>query len=228
MVKNNEIFLGSGASITKIPELDIYIPITETSGTLTTVTASSGFQTDFILVKNLYIGCLVHIYNGTTKKTTHRVTGNTGTTVSFSPSATIASGDYIVIDSYGAPCPAPKSSTTARLLADTWLGIAESITFPATEVEMKQMNLSLGGSRNFTYQYKGIETPTGGSLDLVSNHCDVPIIIAGGAGKFQDLHDALINGASAVACGSLFNFGDNNPLRAKAFLKNLGVPLKNI
>lgn len=65
-------------------------------------------------------------------------------------------------------------------------------------------------------------------LDLVSNHCDVPIIIAGGAGKFQDLHDALINGASAVACGSLFNFGDNNPLRAKAFLKNLGVPLKNI
>ncbi len=65
-------------------------------------------------------------------------------------------------------------------------------------------------------------------LDLVSNHCDLPIIIAGGAGNFQDLHDALINGASAVACGSLFNFGDNNPLRAKAFLKNLGVPLKNI
>ena len=31
---NNEIFLGSGASLTFIPELDLYIPITETSGTL--------------------------------------------------------------------------------------------------------------------------------------------------------------------------------------------------
>jgi cyclase len=33
-------------------------------------------------------------------------------------------------------------------------------------------------------------------------------------------------GASGAACGSLFNFGDNNPLRAKAFLKNYNIPLK--
>jgi len=35
-------------------------------------------------------------------------------------------------------------------------------------------------------------------------------------------------GAGGVACGSLFNFGDNNPLRAKAFLKNRGVCVKQI
>ena len=49
------------------------------------------------------------------------------------------------------------------------VGLLES--FPCnTEVEMKQMNLSLGGSRNYTYQYKGIETATGGNLGLVANH----------------------------------------------------------
>ena len=52
-----------------------------------------------------------------------------------------------------------------------WLGLLESATFPTTEVEMKQQNLSLGGSRNFTYQYKGIETAfSGGNLGLVCNH----------------------------------------------------------
>jgi cyclase len=56
----------------------------------------------------------------------------------------------------------------------------------------------------------------------------VPVIAAGGAGVFAHLNEAFEVGASAVACGSLFNFGDNNPLRAKAFLSNLGVPLKRI
>ena len=33
---------------------------------------------------------------------------------------------------------------------------------------------------------------------------------------------------SAVACGSLFNFGDNNPIRAKSFLKNYDINFKII
>ena len=55
------------------------------------------------------------------------------------------------------------------MLSDQWLGILESATFPTTEVEMKQQNLSLGGSRNFTYQYKNTSF-TGGNLGLVANH----------------------------------------------------------
>lgn len=177
MVKNTDIFLGSGASVTKIPELDIYFPIQETSGTVTTVTANTTtvasvvFGTDFSLVNNLYVGCLFRKYNGTTLGTTHRITANTATTISFTPSATLSSGDYFVIDSYGAPCPAPPVNTNKKtLLADTWLGIVESLTFPTTEVEMKQTNISLGGSRNFTYQYKGIETAGAADIGLVANH----------------------------------------------------------
>ena len=65
-------------------------------------------------------------------------------------------------------------------------------------------------------------------LNEVCRICPLPIIVAGGAGSFVHLKEAFDAGADAVACGSIFNFGDNNPLRAKAFLKNYGVPLKRI
>lgn len=56
----------------------------------------------------------------------------------------------------------------------------------------------------------------------------VPVIATAGAGHFLHLKEAFDAGVDAAACGSLFNFGDNNPLRAKAFLKNHGIPLKRI
>ena len=56
----------------------------------------------------------------------------------------------------------------------------------------------------------------------------VPVIAAGGAGDFIHLKQAFDTGVDAAACGSLFNFGDNNPIRAKAFLKNYNIPLKKI
>ncbi len=65
-------------------------------------------------------------------------------------------------------------------------------------------------------------------LRLVLPLVHVPVIIAGGAGGFPHLEEAFLAGANAAACGSLFNFGDNNPLRAKAYLKNRGIPLKRV
>ena len=57
----------------------------------------------------------------------------------------------------------------------------------------------------------------------------VPVIACGGAGNYTHLKDAfLATDVEALACGSLFNFGDNNPLRAKAFLGNYGIPFKKI
>lgn len=56
----------------------------------------------------------------------------------------------------------------------------------------------------------------------------VPVIAAGGAGDFTHLKQVFELGVDAAACGSLFNFGDNNPLRAKAFLKNYNIPLKRV
>ena len=65
-------------------------------------------------------------------------------------------------------------------------------------------------------------------LREVAAQVSMPLIIAGGAGSFADLVGAFAAGADGAACGSLFNFGDNNPLRAKAFLKNQGVCVKRI
>lgn len=57
----------------------------------------------------------------------------------------------------------------------------------------------------------------------------VPLIGAGGAGNYEHLKQAFKeSGISALACGSLFNFGDNNPMRAKAFLSNHGLPFKKV
>ena len=106
----------------------------------------------------MYKGCLLEFYNSSNVlQSVHRIVSNTEEDIEFSPTLdSIAVNSYFVIKSYGAPVPAPKDGTTKRLLSDEWLGILESATFPTTEVEMKQTNLSLGGSRNFTYQYKGI------------------------------------------------------------------------
>jgi cyclase len=54
-----------------------------------------------------------------------------------------------------------------------------------------------------------------------------PVICCGGAGNFNHLYDAFDKcGVHAVACASLFHFADNNPIRARAFLKNRNIPVK--
>jgi len=70
----------------------------------------------------------------------------------------------------------------------------------------------------------------GYDLDLLTtatNTSKVPIIGCGGSGNYSHLKQAFTRtGVSALACGSLFNFSDSNPLRAKAFLNNEGLPCK--
>ena len=60
------------------------------------------------------------------------------------------------------------------------------------------------------------------ALDVTS----VPLVVCGGVGNFTHLLEAFELGVGGVACGTLFNFGDNNPIRAKAYLRNYGIPLK--
>ena len=173
-----DIFLGSQASLTLVPEVDLYIPINHSNSTSTSLEAHNDWEAHFLMVNNLYVGCIVEFYDAdatdgtTTVQSTHVVTSNTHNTIVISPaiSITLADGDFIHIRGYGAPCVGEKATNTKRLNADNWLGLLESATFPNLEVEMKQMNLSLGGSRNFTHQYKGIETASGGNLGLVVNH----------------------------------------------------------
>lgn len=62
---------------------------------------------------------------------------------------------------------------------------------------------------------------------LVKEVATVPVIAAGGSGNYAHLRDVFLGtDVSAVACGSLFNFSDSNPIRAKAFLTNYGLKFK--
>ena len=169
---NTDIFLGSGASLTFVPETRLYIPLAAATSDVVSV---HGDYDGLRLVDKLYIGCHGEYYNtSNVLQGTFVVTNNeldsTTQKLTLSPSFTFASGDYLILDGYGTPCPAPRNGDYCRLNSDNWLGLVESASFPTTEVEMKQTNLSLGGSRNFTYQYKGIETASGGNLSLVANH----------------------------------------------------------
>lgn len=55
----------------------------------------------------------------------------------------------------------------------------------------------------------------------------VPVIVCGGAGNFMHLVELLRDTvASAAACASLFHFGDNNPIRARSYLRNVSLPMR--
>jgi len=64
-------------------------------------------------------------------------------------------------------------------------------------------------------------------LEEINDLISVPLILAGGAGNFAHLRDALaISKVSGVACGSLFYFGDNSPIRARSFLRNAAIEVR--
>jgi cyclase len=66
-------------------------------------------------------------------------------------------------------------------------------------------------------------------LSKVREWTTCPVIACGGAGNFKHLVEAIeVSRADAVACSSLFHFGDNNPIRARSFMKNAGLAVKTI
>tara|TARA_R100001015_G_scaffold17975_1_gene10443 strand:+ start:292 stop:1914 length:1623 start_codon:yes stop_codon:yes gene_type:complete len=177
---NEDIFLGAGTSLTFIPECDLYLGVgladgggtfngsTETS----VIQVSAGFAGNFKLVKNLYVGCTLERYKSDhSLLSSHKIKSNDEDSITIADTVTPNNNsDYFVINSYGAPVPAPFDGTAKRLLSDQWLGILESATFPTVEPELKQVNLSLGGSRNYTYQYKSITNFGNADLSIVANH----------------------------------------------------------
>ena len=170
-----DIFLGSQASLTLVPEVDLYIPLDHSNSTSTVLRAHDDWEAHFLMVDSLYVGCTIELYDAgapTTIISTHTVTANDEKDLTISPAHShgLANGDFIHVRGYGAPCPGEKNSSTKRLNADNWLGLVESATFPNVDVEMKQLNLGLGGSRNFTHQFKGIETASGANINLIANH----------------------------------------------------------
>ena len=70
---NTNIFLGSGASVTFVPEVDIYLKPSALNADKNTLTIDSAFTGNFDLVNNLYVGCVLEFYDNGTHTTTHRV-----------------------------------------------------------------------------------------------------------------------------------------------------------
>lgn len=61
----------------------------------------------------------------------------------------------------------------------------------------------------------------------VANAVSIPVIVCGGAGNFMHLVEVFrTTEVSAAACASLFHFGDNNPIRARTYLRNQDVPMR--
>ena len=210
MATNTDIWLGSGASLTLVPELDFQIKLDTTSSS-TQLIVDATFSDNFRLVEDLYVGCIVDLYDNSASTTvpasTHIVTSNDTTSFTISPAHSVGTlqdaTDFMVIRRYGAPCPTTKTGSIARLNADNWLGLIESASFPTVEQEMKQMNINLGSSRNFTHQYKGIRTASGGNVGLVANHGVWLYYALGGC--------STINGTfSATAASSVTNAHTNN------------------
>ena len=181
MAINTDIFLGSGANLALVPETDLIFQIDASeSSDRTNLHAVSGFLNSYSFVEDIYVGCVVDFFNAdvslTVPASTHTITSNDSDSITISPSiastVTLASddSDFVIIRSYGAPCVGQKNGTVKRLNADNWLGILEASTFPNVEAEVKQMNIGLGTTRNMEYQYKGMETASGGSLGYICNH----------------------------------------------------------
>jgi hypothetical protein len=138
------------------------------------------FLNDTRLVTDIYKGCLAKVRgydtNGSGAETeqTLLIQSNGSHSIKFGEalSSTVATVKYkCTILAYGAPVYSPAvTADEINLLSDNWLGLVSTITPPTVTAELKQMNLALGGTRNFGYQFKGAETVDSGSMDVSLNH----------------------------------------------------------
>lgn len=64
-------------------------------------------------------------------------------------------------------------------------------------------------------------------IKKLTNKIDVPIIVSGGAGSYEDMFDAINVGASAIAASSIFHFTELTPSGAKKFLHNKGIKIRD-
>ena len=214
MAINTDIFLGSGANLALVPETDLYFKLNESTSTTTNIVAVSDFSANYLLVEDIYVGCVVDLYDASVSTTapasSHIITSNDSTSITISPAheiATLASSDFVIIRSYGAPSVGQKNSTVKRLNADNWLGVVESASFPNVDVEVKQVNLALGTTRNYEYQYKGIETASGANINLVANHGAFLYYALGSCSQVQCHVNATnpnSNGVDADSAGDVY------------------------
>lgn len=119
----------------------------------------------------------------------------------------------------------PASPGVARVYsrcgsADTGLDVVAW----AREVE------SLGAGEILLTSVDRDGTMTGYDIEItraVTDAVQIPVIAAGGAGSYRDMHDVILNGgASAVAAASIFHFTQQTPLECKRYLRDQGIAVR--
>lgn len=137
-----------------------------------------------------------------------------------------------VVDAFGSQCvigaieyrnfPTGPRVTSRRGSQDTGVSVLDHVETLA----------SLGAGEILLNCVDKDGTRSGFDVETVLRAVNVtssPVIAAGGAGNLEDLA-ALFEqtGADAAACGTIFHLGDNNPIRARSFLRNRGIPMRNL
>lgn len=109
-----------------------------------------------------------------------------------------------------------SNHASVQVLLDMRTYLTELQALGAGEIVLQ--NIELEGSK------KGLDQLI---VPYVEDLIEVPLILSGGAGNFDHLKWALQHElVSGVACGSLFYFGDNSPIRARAYLRNVGIAMR--
>jgi cyclase len=97
-------------------------------------------------------------------------------------------------------------------------------------VELAQEVERLGAGEILLTSIDRDGTMEGYDLDVirqVSRAVTIPVIASGGAGSYEDMGRALLEGeASAVAAAAIFHFTQQTPAEAKAYLRTLGLPVR--
>lgn len=65
-----------------------------------------------------------------------------------------------------------------------------------------------------------------GLIRAVSKAVDVPLVVSGGCGSYDDMLEAIRAGADGVAAGAMFQFTDQTPRGAAEYLKEHGVEVR--
>jgi len=104
--------------------------------------------------------------------------------------------------------------------------------FESFEQALKR-RVSLGAGEILVQSIDHDGTMKGYDLNMVNYASSIveklPILASGGCGDYNDIKTLFLStSADAAVCGSLFNFSDSNPIRAKSFLSNYDIPLKKV
>ena len=63
-------------------------------------------------------------------------------------------------------------------------------------------------------------------LEQVCSQVNIPVVVSGGAGKYDHMFKAFKSGAAAVAAASIYHFTEGTPAEAKKYLLKKDIPVR--